>query len=103
VAIVWLERFGKLKKIKFLPIRICTRDIPARSTVPQPTQLLLCPSEQLRYFQTVNVSNIVITGYNENEIIPVRFEVFTAVTMKNGVFWDVTPCGSCKNRRFGGT
>jgi hypothetical protein len=23
--------------------------------------------------------------------------------MKNGVFWDVTPYGSCKNRRFGGT
>jgi hypothetical protein len=22
----------------------------------------------------------------------VRFEVFTAVTMKNGVFWVVTPC-----------
>jgi hypothetical protein len=33
----------------------------------------------------------------------VRFEVFTAVTMKNGVFLDVTPCSSCKNRRFGGT
>jgi hypothetical protein len=26
-----------------------------------------------------------------------------AVTMKNAVFRDVTPCGSCKNRRFGGT
>jgi hypothetical protein len=26
-----------------------------------------------------------------------------AVTVKNTVFWDVTPCGSCKNRRFGGT
>jgi hypothetical protein len=24
-------------------------------------------------------------------------------SMKNGVFWDVTPYGSCKNRRFGGT
>jgi hypothetical protein len=23
--------------------------------------------------------------------------------IKNGVFWDVIPCGSCKNRRFGGT
>jgi hypothetical protein len=23
--------------------------------------------------------------------------------MQNGVFWDVTSCGSCKNRRFGGT
>jgi uncharacterized protein YbcV (DUF1398 family) len=33
----------------------------------------------------------------------VSFEVFTAVTMKNGVFWGVTPCGSCKNRRFLGT
>jgi hypothetical protein len=33
----------------------------------------------------------------------VRFEVFTAVTMKSGVFWDVTPCGPCKNRRFGAT
>jgi hypothetical protein len=32
-----------------------------------------------------------------------RFEVSTAVTMKNGVFWDVTPLGTCKNRRFGGT
>jgi hypothetical protein len=33
----------------------------------------------------------------------VRFEVFTAVTMKNAVFLDVTPRGSCKNIRFGGT
>jgi hypothetical protein len=35
--------------------------------------------------------------------IHVRLEVFTAVTMKNVVLWDVTPCGSCKKRRFGGT
>jgi hypothetical protein len=26
-----------------------------------------------------------------------------AFLMKNGVFWVVTPCGACKNRRFGGT
>jgi hypothetical protein len=25
-----------------------------------------------------------------------------AMTMKNAVFWDVTSCGSCKDRRFGG-
>jgi hypothetical protein len=23
--------------------------------------------------------------------------------LKNGVFWNVAPCGSCENRRFGGT
>jgi hypothetical protein len=27
----------------------------------------------------------------------------TEAGLKNGFFWDVTPCGSCKNRRFGGT
>jgi hypothetical protein len=47
-----------------------------------------------------------LTGKNEHEIEDkkersvtencevVRFEVFTAMTMKNAVFWDVTPCGS---------
>jgi hypothetical protein len=33
----------------------------------------------------------------------VRFEVLTAVTMEIALFWDVTPCGSCMNRCFGGT
>jgi hypothetical protein len=32
----------------------------------------------------------------------VRFEIFTEVSMKNAVFWNVTPYGSSKNRRFGG-
>jgi hypothetical protein len=41
--------------------------------------------------------------YSKTYYKHVRFEVFTAVNMKNGVFWDVTQCGSCKNRRFGGT
>jgi hypothetical protein len=44
----------------------------------------------------VSMSSLPIEEY-------VRFEGFKAVTMKNGVFWDVTPCGSCKNRRFEGT
>jgi hypothetical protein len=33
----------------------------------------------------------------------VRFEVFTAVTMKKAVFWDVAPCRYCVNPCFGGT
>jgi hypothetical protein len=80
---------------------------------------------------------------NSQQINYVRFEVFTAVTVKNAVLWyirpssyltgnyvsatelsrlmlckisgsqcetvnnalfsGITPCGSCKNRRFGGT
>jgi hypothetical protein len=41
--------------------------------------------------------------YSINGDNVVRFEVFTAVTMKNAVFWDVAPCSSCMNRGFGGT
>jgi hypothetical protein len=26
-----------------------------------------------------------------------------SLAIKNDLFWNVTPCGSCKNRRFGGT
>jgi hypothetical protein len=32
-----------------------------------------------------------LIGFNE------RFEVFMVVTKKKGVFWEVTPSGSCKN------
>jgi hypothetical protein len=32
----------------------------------------------------------------------VRFEVFTAVTLKNALFWVIMSSGSYKNRRLGG-
>jgi hypothetical protein len=44
----------------------------------------------------------VPTVSSDSEVI-VRFEVFTAVTLKNGIFWDVMTYGSCKNRCFEGT
>jgi hypothetical protein len=45
----------------------------------------------------------IAANYTAELLLPVRLEVFTSVTMKNGVFSDVTPCGSCKNRHFGRT
>jgi hypothetical protein len=38
-----------------------------------------------------------------DEYIFEQFEAFTAVTMKNVLFWDVALCTSGDNRRFGGT
>jgi hypothetical protein len=35
-----------------------------------------------------------------NNISFVRFQVLTAVNIKNDIFWDVTLCGSCKNLVF---
>jgi hypothetical protein len=52
---------------------------------------------------TILVINIQITIVLVKLAFLLRSEVFTAVTMKNAVFWDVMPSGSCKNRRFGGT
>jgi hypothetical protein len=45
---------------------------------------------------------IIVNGC-KTKGVDVILEVFTAVTKKNALFWFVTPCGSCKNRRFGGT
>jgi hypothetical protein len=38
-----------------------------------------------------------------NGFILIRFEVSTAMTIKNAVFWNVTLCGSYNNQSFGGT
>jgi hypothetical protein len=49
----------------------------------------LTQQDQMLRFLNVEISR-------PDDIIEIyeRFEVFTAVTMKNGVFWVVTPCGS---------
>jgi hypothetical protein len=44
----------------------------------------------------------IVLDWQNFEIYRVRFEVFTAVTTKNAVLWDVTPSISGKNRCFGG-
>jgi Na+-driven multidrug efflux pump len=41
--------------------------------------------------RTVSILSILLLFF-------VSFEVFMAVTMKNGGFWGITRCGSCKNR-----
>jgi hypothetical protein len=51
---------------------------------------------------STNIFKLVEITLNINKTI-VRFEIFTEVTMKNAVFWDVAPCRYCINRRFGRT
>jgi hypothetical protein len=46
---------------------------------------------------SLNPKHDARTRKNYNIFQFVRFEVFTVVTMKNGVFWDVTTCGSYKS------
>jgi hypothetical protein len=42
----------------------------------------------------------MLNYFNRKKLV--RFEVFTTVTMKNALSWDVAPFRSCVNRRFGG-
>jgi hypothetical protein len=50
-------------------------------------------------FKSITITSILIihilSDFISSKLVKydVRFEVFTAVTMKNGVFWVVTPCG----------
>jgi hypothetical protein len=48
-------------------------------------------------FWEITLQSSVRTGEKYRPGIPNKY------FMKKGVFWVVTPCGSCKNRRFGGT
>jgi hypothetical protein len=46
-----------------------------------------------------SVHNDTIHGLSQDA----RAYTENSMAVKSGVFWDVTPCGSCKTRRFGGT
>jgi hypothetical protein len=41
--------------------------------------------------------------YTAPVFMPTYHSMKTIPSSKNAVFWDVTPCGSCKNRHFGRT
>jgi hypothetical protein len=60
-----------------------------------PEQQLVCLKLYLELAEVL----LRVRGHTVNG----KFELFTAGTMKNVVSWDVRLCGSCKNRRFGGT
>jgi hypothetical protein len=55
------------------------------------------------YFIRILRSSLKVKFRCWDNLNVIRFDVFTAVTRKNAVFWDVTSCGSCKNWRFNGT
>jgi hypothetical protein len=54
-------------------------------------------------FPSIVFSNRII--YKSKHIISAVLELWVSYLsyLYSGVFWDVTPCGSCKNQRFGGT
>jgi hypothetical protein len=43
------------------------------------------------------------SGHSNSEIGQSAVQNKSEVKLKNGVFWEVSPCGSHKNRCFGGT
>jgi hypothetical protein len=60
---------------------------------------LLSKNMKFRIYKTI-ILPVILYGC-ETWSLTVREE--RKLRVKNDVFWDVTPCGSCKNRRFGGT
>jgi hypothetical protein len=97
--------------------------IPGRKSAEQETSVQLvdtrsvhCLCSFARLYGTVWVNHRFLSQYSsfmipqwvchsasQSDLLTTsRFEIFTEVTMKNSVFWDVTPWGSCKNRICGG-
>jgi hypothetical protein len=63
------------------------------------SSLLLSKNVKVRIYKTI-ILPVVLYGH-ETWSLTAREE--HKLRVKNGIFWDVMPCGSCKNRRFGGT
>jgi hypothetical protein len=57
-------------------------------------------SEKIKF---CSISQFVIKHPKPYEIKHVFLLYNHSQYLKNTAFWDVSPCGSCKNRRFGGT
>jgi hypothetical protein len=53
------------------------------------------------HFATYTTSTGSILFYIQFQFVHRHF--IKHLLLMNSVFWDVTPCGYCKNRRFGGT
>jgi hypothetical protein len=98
----------------------CTTAVAVKVTDSKTGRKSLCPSYSNHHTFSVSslaencdgnvfMNNEQIGSWEEAIIVfrkdasCVRFEVFTTVTMKNADFWCVTPCGSFKNRHFGGS
>jgi hypothetical protein len=60
-------------------------------------------SQETYYISATDSSLFMLSKIWGFTAVNTRAEVFRAVTMKNIVFWDVTPCGSCNNQLIVGT
>jgi hypothetical protein len=56
-----------------------------------------------RHYYYILFQKINHNSHVKNVLFSVAIENKRTKNMKNGVFWVVTPCGFCKNRRFGWT
>jgi hypothetical protein len=83
--------------------------VPTRATwcnIPEDGILHSYRSENLKPYIFEPYLCITLLMFICSVPIPFVFQGSTAnitkhIPIKNGVFWDVTPCGSCKYRRFG--
>jgi hypothetical protein len=66
------------------------------------TTNLLLISVMRRRLVTSPVFSVDSTQHFKRTCSSVIFDI-QCMALKTAVFWDVRPCGSCKNGRFGGT
>jgi hypothetical protein len=85
------------------PTHTCQDLFRKLGILPIPCVHVLSSMFVVNNFERFQINNSIHKIYTRINAHFVRFEIFTAVTMKNGIFWDVMPRRSCKNRHFGGT
>jgi hypothetical protein len=107
----WLELLAEINRVSvrswLVPCGIYAYTSSRGDLCDYLRQLLVWTCRPISYRKVANLGTGLFSVFKpfifRNAYLFVMFEVFTSVTMKNGVFRDVTPWGSCKNRRIGRT
>jgi hypothetical protein len=84
-----LKFFGFHKKWEYISIR---------------SEIISRPGMNFLFENNVNAcDNLFFVNLFVSSVLYLNFiAIINIISTKNGVFMDIAPCGSCKNRRFGG-
>jgi hypothetical protein len=72
---------------------MCDLNVPQSYGPSRPVTSIALRFLHLRVLELNSYCILGFSSYRYTHNASVRFEVFTAVTMENDVFWAVTPCG----------
>jgi hypothetical protein len=83
------------------------KEVSPEVNIEETKYMLVSPDQNADQNRDIKIANRSVQNVSQFTYLGMTATnqnlIWEEIKRKNGVFWVVTPCGSCKNRRFGGT